>query len=149
MESRQVIGGGLMRILASTLVLCQKSRHIRWQMSDAEGERWDRIVRAAQRRLSDDADCIASRMASIGCAIPGELETLLGLSSIPPRAPCAGMRAGLLELVRDHRIIAEDAETLRVTLPLEGDDVSAGLLLRLKASHISCGRHLRNLLARE
>ncbi len=133
---------GIIRILASTLVLRCKARFFAWSVGqDADPKARDFFYKDYDMldRLCDE---LARRISQIGGRVPGAYSTLAAISSIKETEtrPVPQM---IQQLAVDHEQMVFDAQFLVSILQTQDDTVSIDLLLRSMDEHKSCAEKLR------
>ena len=147
-ENDSLIGGGLLRLLADTSVLLYKTKHICWRASGQLGDGLRSVIRQDHAALGGTADDIAHHITDLGVEIPSDFSELSAMSSVKAGTNGLGVAEAIAAIYADHRTILADIETLRVTLPLEGDDKTVELLDQLSEHHHVCWEKLKDLLPR-
>ncbi|WP_227268097.1 ferritin family protein [Roseobacter weihaiensis] len=142
----RIIGGGLLRLLADILVLEFKVRHLGWTMSDGNDLMRGTLLVSARQHLDSSADEIARHVHLKAVRIPSMFNDLSVMSSVKPAKAGEALEAALREIAEDHGQIAQDAETLRVTLPIEEDQPTSSLIESLACCHRQRCDELRELL---
>lgn len=145
-RNNRVVGGGLLRLLADTSVLLYKTKHICWRADGPLEDGLRSVIREYHAALSATADDIAQHIIDLGVSIPEDFADVAAMSSIKPAANVLPIAEAIAGNAGDHRMIAADIETLRVTLPLEGDSQTIALLDRLAEHHDICWKKLKDLL---
>ena len=133
-NDREVIGGGLLRLLADTLVLEYATRHIAWvgaSLRRVDGS----LACYPYGTLALSVDRICHRVLALGMQIPTHLADLCSMSSITPMPPGVHADAAVLRVAAGHEAILNDIDTLLVTLPLDADNDTANLLADLRSLH--------------
>lgn len=144
----RIVGSGLLRLLADTMVLHFKTRHVCWRARGALDLGLSRLIREDHAVLNASADGLAHEIVRLGVAIPGDFRELVAMSSIAPPDGATPPTAAVGALGADHRTIVADIETLRVTLPLARRAQTKVLLDALEERHAACAAALDALWAR-
>lgn len=144
-SSSRVVGRGLLRLLADTVVLQNKTQHVRWRAGGALQAGLEGVMRRDYGALAQAGDEIAARITALGVAIPADVATLTAMASIAPDLAPNPIDA-LASIAQDHRAVVADIETLAVTLPLEEDPQTRALLDTLAQRRQACARRLSALL---
>lgn len=145
-EPTHIISGGLLRLLADTIVLLYKVRHLSWLVNGGIADGVRRIVEQDHRSLDDAADKIAKRIIALGRALSPSYQDLIRSSSISQELTVRGEMEMILQIVCDHEQVLADIETLEVTLPLAHDAETAQLLCHLSDCHKNCRQGLLSLI---
>lgn len=150
-RDQAIIGGGLLRLLADTLVLLYKTRRLYWLQGAVLDEGLERLVCEEHAELNALCNDVAHEVVRLGVAIPMHCAAFETMSSISPTEEQEKREivAAIDALARDHRKILADIETLRVTLPLEQAPKSAALLDTLTRRHERCEEKLGVLLPKD
>ena len=141
-NDREVIGGGLLRLLADTLVLEYATRHIAWigaSLRRVDGS----LACYPYGTLALSVDRISHRVLALGMQIPTHLTELCSMSSITPMPPGVHADAAVLRVAAGHEAVLNDIDTLLVTLPLDADNDTAILLADLRSLHLELIRVFR------
>ena len=145
---QHLISGGLLRLLADTLVLLYKARHLSWRATDGPGTDIRAVVRQDHRALDAAADRIAGRILALGGDLPPNYAELVQGSSIKQELEPRSELAMIAQIADDHAQILADVDTLEAMLPLDADAESAALLGHLAACHRRCQASLNGLARR-
>ncbi len=145
---QQVTSGGLLRLLADTVVLLFKTRHLSWRMNGDVGSGVRAIIRRDRRDLDDAVDRIARRILDLGRDLAPNYGELIRSSSVEQERELRSEMDMIRQVVTDHEKILADIETLTVALPLSDDPITADLLNHLAACHQQCRDNLSGLIRR-
>lgn len=145
-NSEQVTSGGLLRLLADSLVLLFKVRHLSWRVNGDVGRGVRAIVRQDHRALDDATDKIARRILDLGRELAPSYTELVRSSSVDQEIEPRSEMEMIRQVVADHDKILADIDTLAVALPLEKDPKTADLLEHLAQCHRNCRDSLSALL---
>ena len=145
-EPRRLISGGLLRLLADTLVLLYKARHLSWRVNGSFGNGVRAVVRQDHRDLEEAADRIARRILALGRDVPPSYPELIESSSIAQELKTRSEMEMIAQIVRDHAQILADIDTLEAALPLDEDVETAQLLSHLWQCHQKCRRRMGELV---
>ena len=134
----EVTSGGLLRLLADTLVLLFKTRHLSWHLNGDVGDGVRAIVRQDHRALDDAIDKIARRIIDLGRDLAPSYSELIRSSSVEQEVKPRLAMDVVRQIVTDHESILADIETLSVTMPLDNDSETTDLLEHLESFHRDC-----------
>lgn len=143
---QQVTSGGLLRLLADTVVLLFKIRHLSWRIDGNVGNSVQAIIRQDRRDLDDAVDRIARRILDLGRDLAPNYGELIRSSSVEQERALRSEMDMIRQVVTDHEKILADIETLTVALPLNDDSKTADLLNQLAACHQQSRDNLSGLL---
>ncbi len=148
-EPREVISGGLLRLLADTFVLLYKARHLSWRVNGDVSEGVRAIIKQDHRDLDDAADKIARHVIALGRELAPSYSDLIGSSSINQELALRSEMDMIRQIEADHAQILADIDTLEAALPLQEDEDSQRLLQHLRDCHENCRVSLSALLPAE
>ena len=143
---KDVISGGLLRLLADTFVLLHKTRHLSWRVNGGVASDVRTIVQQDHRDLDETADRIARHILHLGREVPPSYADLVCTSSIRQELAFRSEMDMIVQIADDHERILEDIETLEVTLPLEEDPEAKRLLAHQRSCHQTYRERLAALL---
>ncbi len=139
----EIISGGLLNLLADTLVLLFKTRHLSWRINGDLESGVRAILRQDHRDLDDAVDRIARRILDLGRDLAPSYSALIRPSSIKQENESRSEMDMIGQIIADHETILTDIDTLSVALPLQDDVKTTELLDQLA----DCHRHCRDGLA--
>ena len=145
-EPREVISGGLLRLLADTFVLLYKARHLSWRVNGDAGHGVRAIIKQDHRDLDDAADKIARHVLALGRDLAPSYSDLIRSSSIDQELVVRSEMDMIRQIADDHAQILADIDTLEAALPLHQDTESQHLLDHLRDCHENCRISLSALL---
>lgn len=145
-KTHQIVSGGLLRLLADTLVLLYKTRHLSWRANESICNGLRAVVWQDHRELDAAVDRIAHRIRALGREVPPNYSDLIRSSSIKQELELREEIVMTGRIREDHMQIMTDIETLEVTLPLDQDAATRNLLNDLYESHRKCRDKLNGLL---
>lgn len=142
MKSDKTMINGLVRVLASTLVLRCKARFFAWSVGENADSRARTFFYSDYDILDALCDDFARRINQVGGAVPGAYSKLAAISSIEEneRLPVPEM---ITQLAKDHEQMVFDCQFVVSILEHHDDRESMDMLLQAISEHAACASKLR------
>lgn len=133
---------GLVRILASTLVLRCKARFFAWSVEENANSNARDFFYSDYDILDALCDDFALRINQVGGAVPGAYSKLAAISSIEENER-QSLPEMITQLAKDHEQLVFDCQFVVSILERHDDQKSMELLIQAISEHTACAYRLR------
>lgn len=134
---------GLVRLLADTTVLGQKTRGFHWNVTGPHFPDYHRLFGEQYEELADAADELAERVRALGPKAPGSLRQLLEVSIVKEEPDAPPAEAMLRQLAEGHEAAARTAQSTHAAAEKAGDEVTVDLMVERMDAHQKAAWMLR------
>ncbi len=146
LDSKRIISGGLQYLLADTIVLLFKARHLSWRLRENVYHGLRAVIRQDCQALDHSTDRLAERVLDLGQGLAPSYSKLAKTSSIQEEQHVRSPTNMAKQIIWDHDKVLADIETLLATLPLSDDEKTGDILVCLKDRHRKCRNSLADLV---
>lgn len=134
-NNNKPVAEALYRALVDSYALYLKAHNYHWNVTGAHFVSLHKLFQDIYEDLAVAVDEIAERIRSLGEKVPANFKVFDSVASIEDGNEHSSAQAMIMELAKDHRIVAETlAKALQVSQKAE-DESSADILIQRLKTH--------------
>lgn len=145
-QDRQLIAGGLSKLLADTYTLYLKTHYFHWNVTGPMFNTLHLMFETQYNELALAVDLVAERIRALDVYAPGTYRQFAELSSIQEATGVPKANDMIKELVEGHEAVCRTARSVFPAAEAASDEATADLLTQRLQLHEKTAWMLRSLL---
>lgn len=145
-QDRQLIAGGLSKLLADTYTLYLKTHYFHWNVTGPMFNTLHLMFETQYTELALAVDLVAERIRALDVYAPGTYRQFAELSSIKEATSVPKANEMIKELVEGHEAVCRTARSVFPAADAASDEATADLLTQRLQLHEKTAWMLRSLL---